>query len=104
MKKKALKGKQFVDKHWQRRFKVRDDAVAAMKRTRRGGREVLYLVLARKFRDAVNAYGAVYDDVDKVRGLDEFDPKHIAWENRLFFAENEKEAAKDALLAAARYL
>jgi hypothetical protein len=40
------------------------------------------------------------DAAKKVRGLDEWNPKHIAWENRVFMAELRRDIARDELLLA----
>lgn len=61
-------------------------------------------IFAKQYKAAVAKYLRAYDGVDKVRGLDEFDPKHVAWENRVWHAENAKDLAKELLTLAARYL
>jgi hypothetical protein len=38
-----------------------------------------------------------YDAGEKVRSLDEFDPKHMAWENRVYHAEERRDIAIDKL-------
>jgi hypothetical protein len=62
------------------------------------------LSLARKYGEAAAKWGIIYDAVDKVRGLDEFHPKHMAWEKSLFRAECKKDVAREFLLLAARYV
>jgi DNA-binding MarR family transcriptional regulator len=47
---------------------------------------------------ARSKYLHIYDQMDTVRGLDEFDPKHMAWETRLFNAEQAREKMRDILL------
>lgn len=46
-------------------------------------------------------YIKVYEQMDTVDGLDEFDPKYVRWENRLYRAEQAKDKAKQELLDAA---
>jgi len=58
--------------------------------------------LAKKYRTAHAKWGKIYDQVETVRGLDEFDPKHMAWERRLYNAECKRDTAQQILLAAAR--
>ena len=58
------------------------------------------LKLAMEFGKARLHWLKVYDEVETVRGLDEFDPKHCAWENKLFRADQRKEKARDKLLMA----
>lgn len=41
-----------------------------------------------------------HEDAEKVRGLDEFDPKHIAWENKVYHAEQRRDKAIDNLKSA----
>lgn len=43
-------------------------------------------------------YLKVYDQMDTVEGLDEFHPKYVRWENRLYKAEQAKDKAKQELL------
>jgi hypothetical protein len=57
--------------------------------------------LAIAYGKARAKYLVVVDQVDKVRGLDEFNTKHMAWERRLFRVEQQKERTKESLLNAA---
>lgn len=43
----------------------------------------------------------IYDESDKIDGLDEFHPKAVKWENKLYKAEQAKDKAKEILLEAA---
>ena len=56
------------------------------------------LKAAERYGKARQHYMDVYDRVDTVEGLDEFDPKYVAWENALYFAEQKKNKYRDALL------
>lgn len=60
------------------------------------------LKLAKKFKLACAALNKVYGENAKVHGLDQWDEKHMAWERKLFCAENAKDLAKEVLLCAAR--
>lgn len=44
-----------------------------------------------------------YDAVEKVRGLGEWDPKHVAWENRVYNAERRVDVSMSVLKAACAY-
>lgn len=57
--------------------------------------------LAVEYKSLARLHRKAYDGVEAVQGLDEFDPKHVAWENRVFRAERRAETAKEILLAAA---
>ncbi len=55
------------------------------------------LAAARDLGRKIRSYRKAYDAIETVRGLDEFDPKHCAWETRLFNCEKRVEAAKEKL-------
>lgn len=58
--------------------------------------------LAQKYKVAYDRWCKIYDQIDRIRGLDEFDPKHMAWESRLYRAECKRDEAQGVLIAAAR--
>ena len=60
------------------------------------------VALARAYKTAHLKWSAEYDRVGEVRGLDQWDPKHMKWENAVYRAENARDLAKEVLLAAAR--
>jgi hypothetical protein len=60
------------------------------------------LRLGKDYAEAWFKHDRVHADVDKVRGLDEWDPKHVAWENRLWKADCKRELAMEILKMAFR--
>jgi len=56
------------------------------------------LALARRWaRAKVRSYDIGIYEVKTVKGLDEFDPKHCAWESKSFFADREASLLDDEL-------
>ena len=60
------------------------------------------------FGDLAEAYGKAWlawkkivDQQDNLKGLDEFDPRSVAWENRLFEAEKKLRTSRETLLLTA---
>lgn len=58
--------------------------------------------LASEYAKASARLSSVHDDAEKMRSLDEWDPKHTAWERRLYRAECQRDVCRAVLLAAAR--
>jgi len=56
--------------------------------------------LAEDYSKAYWRWNKVYDGSEKVRGLDEWHPKHTAWERKEYIAEQQKLLAKEILLRA----
>lgn len=66
--------------------------------------EAEVLSVAREYGKAVERVMKIHDQGEKVHGLDEFDPKYVSWENRLFYAERARDKARDHLHVASYVL
>jgi hypothetical protein len=62
------------------------------------------LGLVNEYSCAFAAYHKASDEGEAVRRLDEWHPKAVAWESKLYKAEWALELARGKLLIAARYL